>query len=69
MDQYLLPKARCSQTGETVKEQDLSGARFTLQQRSLCELQAQRLADRMTARTGRQWTGFVEQYTPTVRRS
>jgi hypothetical protein len=68
MDLYLLPKARCPETGETVKQQDLTGARFTLHQRTLCEDQAQKLAANMTARTGRAWIGFVEQYTPTTRR-
>lgn len=68
MELYLLPKARCPETGETVKQQDLTGARFTLQQRILCEDQAQKLAAKMTAKTGRSWIGFVEQYTPTTRR-
>jgi hypothetical protein len=66
--QYLLAKARNSVTGQTVKNQDLTGARFTLNQRSLAEDSAQQLADRMTARTGDLWVGFCEAYTPTVRR-
>lgn len=65
---YLLPKARCESTGETVKTQDLTGARFTLAQRALAEEVSQQLADKMTARTCRTWVGFVEEYTPSVRR-
>lgn len=67
-EQYLLPKARNTVTGQTVKTQDLTGARFTLSQRVLAEYMADQLADKMTARTGEQWTGFVQTYTPTVRR-
>ncbi len=65
--QYLLAKARNTVTGQTVKNQDLTGARFTLQQRSLAEDSARQLALKMTARTGDEWQGFVEQYTPTHR--
>jgi hypothetical protein len=66
--QYLLVKARNTVTGQTVKNQDLTGARFTLNQRSLAEDSAQQLADKMSARTGDLWVGFCEAYTPTVRR-
>ena len=66
--QFLLVKARNTVTGQTVKNQDLTGARFTLNQRSLAEDSAQQLADKMTARTGDLWVGFCEAYTPTVRR-
>lgn len=65
---YLLPKARNIQTGQTVKEQDLSGNRFTHAQRFLCEEAAERLAQKMAARTGEGWVGFVEEYIPTERR-
>jgi hypothetical protein len=67
MEQYLLAKARNTITGQTVKNQDLTGARFTLQQRFLAEDSARQLAEKMTARTGDAWVGFVESYTPTVR--
>jgi hypothetical protein len=66
-EQYLLPMARNSVTGQTVKNQDLTGARFTQKQRVLAEDIADQLADRMTARTGDKWQGFVKLYTPTVR--
>lgn len=65
--QFLLPKARCPETGETVKTQDLTGARYQISQRTLAEDSARQLADRMTARTGRRWVGFVEAYTPSRR--
>jgi hypothetical protein len=64
---FLLPKARNTVTGQTVKNQDLTGGRFTLKQRVLAEDSARQLAAKMTARTGDTWQGFVEAYTPTER--
>jgi hypothetical protein len=64
---FLLPKARNTVTGQTVKNQDLTGGRFTLKQRVLAEDSARQLADKMSARTGDLWRGFVESYTPTER--
>jgi hypothetical protein len=64
---FLLPKARNTVTGQTVKNQDLTGGRFTLKQRVLAEDSARQLADKMSARTGDLWQGFVESYTPTER--
>ena len=66
-EQYLLPMARNSVTGQTVKTQDLTGTMFTQKQRVLAEQVADQLAVRMTARTGESWLGFVQLYTPTVR--
>lgn len=66
--QYLMVKARNIVTGQTVKNQDLTGARIELRQRTLAEDQARQLADKMTRKTGETWTGFVEVYTPTVRK-
>jgi hypothetical protein len=66
-EQYLLPMARSTVTGQTVKSQDLTGARFTLKQRVLAKEVADQLAHRMTARTGEPWLGFVQLYTPTQR--
>jgi hypothetical protein len=68
MTQYLITKARNLVTGQTVKNQDLTGARLELRQRALAEELADQLADKMTRNTGETWTGFVEEYTPTVRR-
>jgi hypothetical protein len=69
MTQYLLPMARNTVTGQTLKTQDLTGARFTMGQRVLAEDMAQQLAHKLTARTGDQWQGFVQTYTPSVRRT
>jgi hypothetical protein len=65
--QYLMVKARNLVTGQTVKNQDLTGARIELRQRTIAEDQADQLAVKMTARTGQEWQGFVEVYTPTSR--
>jgi hypothetical protein len=59
--------ARNTVTGQTVKNQDLTGTRFTQRQRMLAEDMATQLAQRMTARTGDTWQGFVKLYTPTQR--
>jgi len=66
--QYLLPMARNAVTGQTVKTQDLTGERFTRHQQVLAEAAADQFAERMTARTGEYWQGFVQLYTPTHRR-
>jgi hypothetical protein len=68
IQQYLLPMARNAVTGQTVKTQDLTGERFTRHQQVLAESAADQLAERMTARTGDAWVGFVQLYTPTQRR-
>ena len=67
-DRYLLPMARNTVTGQTVKTQDLTGTRFTLAQRRLAEDMADQCAAKMTARTGDLWQGFVAEYTPSYRR-
>jgi hypothetical protein len=67
-DQFLICKARNIVTGQTVKNQDLTGARYELRQRPLAEDQARQLAEKMSRRTGQTWVGFVEVYTPTFRR-
>ena len=59
--------ARNTVTGQTVKNQDLTGDRFTQRQRMLAEDMAAQLAQRMSARTGDAWQGFVKLYTPTHR--
>ena len=66
-EQYLLPMARNTVTGQTVKNQDLTGDRFTQRQRMLAEDMARQLAERMSARTGAEWQGFVKLYTPSER--
>ena len=67
-EQFLLPMARNTVTGQTVKTQDLTGARFTKAQRTLAEDTARQLALRMSTRTGDTWQGFVKSYTPSERR-
>jgi hypothetical protein len=66
---YLLPMARNTVTGQTVKTQDLTGARFELSQRALAEDMARQLAEKMTNRTREPWQGFVQTYTPSQRKS
>ena len=66
---YLLPMARNTVTGQTVKTQDLTGSRFTHSQRTLAEDMARQLAVKMTARTNQVWQGFVQTYTPSSRKS
>ena len=66
-EQYLLPMARNMITGQTVKTQDLSGVKYTLNQRVLAEFAADQCAAKMTARTGDAWQGFVQVYTPRPR--
>ena len=66
-EQYLLPMARNTLTGQTVKTQDLTGTRFGLNQRKLAQDQADLTAAKMSARTGQNWQGFVTEYQPTVR--
>ena len=65
--EYLLPMARNTRTGQTVKTQDLNGLRYTQNQRVLAESAADQCAAKMTARTGDQWQGFVREYTPRER--
>lgn len=68
MPTFLLAKARNLTTKQTVKNQDLTGYRFTKQQRSIALECANQLAEKMTARTGETWVGFVEEYEPSVRK-
>lgn len=67
-EQYLLPMARNTRTGQTVKTQDLNGVRYRVNQRVLAESAADDCATKMTARTGDTWQGFVRAYTPSERR-
>ena len=67
--QYLISKARNTVTGQTVKNQDLTGHGFNMAQRAMCQEVADQLAAKMTAKTGEAWVGFCEAYTPSVRRT
>ena len=66
-EQYLLPMARNTLTGQTVKTQDLTGTRFALNQRRLAQDMADQTAAKMSARTGVAWQGFLVEYQPTNR--
>ena len=68
MTQYLITKARNIVTGQTVMDQDLTGARLELRQRVLAESLANQLAAKMTRSTGETWQGFVEVYTSSIRK-
>lgn len=65
---FLLPMARNSVTGQTVKTQDLNGYRFNPSQRDQAQAVADRLAQGLSDRTGEIWQGFVIEYTPSYRR-
>jgi len=67
MTTYLLPKARNTVTGQTVKMQDLTGTRFALNQRGLAQDMADQTAAKMSARTGDLWQGYLVEYQPSVR--
>ena len=62
MPQYLIPKATCKETGQTVVSNDQAN-KFAMTQRRDVQFEADRLAANMTAKTGRSWSGFVESYT------
>jgi hypothetical protein len=66
MTTYLLPKARNTVTGQTIKTQDLTGTRFALNQRRLAKDMADQTA-KMSARTGVLWEGYLVEYQPSVR--
>ena len=54
--------ARNTRTGETVKSQDLTGARYIPSQRRECQLLAERLANQMTLRGTDTWSAVVYPY-------
>jgi hypothetical protein len=63
MQQYIMPMARNSRTGQTVKSQDLSGTRYIPSQQRECQLLAERLADQMTQRGQDTWAAVIQTYT------
>jgi hypothetical protein len=64
---FLIVKARNTVTGQTQKQQDLTGHKFTLAQRFLAEDRARQFAETLTARTGDAWIAVVEEYEPVAR--
>lgn len=63
MAQYIIPKARCLETGQTVQEQDLSGRRFQPHERVECQRLADRLAENQNKRSDKTWQGYCQIYT------
>jgi hypothetical protein len=61
---YLIPKAVSTVTHESVMERNLAGGRYQLNQRKFAEISAEKLAAKMTRRTGDLWVARVEEYTP-----
>ena len=61
MPKYLIPKATCKETGQTVKSNDLA-KRFSISQQHDAQREANRLSANMAAKTGRLWSGFVETF-------
>jgi acetyl-CoA carboxylase carboxyltransferase component len=61
---FLLPMARNTVTGETVKTQNLGGEHFNRTQEPLAKMVAKKLAEDMTARSGQEWVGFLREYNP-----
>jgi hypothetical protein len=66
MEKYLIAKARNEITKQTVMHKDLTGARFTLAQRSLAQDFADQYAAKLTDRWQQPWTGYLEEYTPGI---
>jgi hypothetical protein len=62
MPKYLIPKATCLETRQTVASNDLV-KKFMINQRHDAQREADRLAENMSTKTGRTWSGFVEQFT------
>lgn len=60
--QYFMPAARCQQTGQRIKAQDLSGRRFSRNERDQAWLHAQRLAETQSARDQQTWTAELIEY-------
>ena len=62
MAQYLMPAARCEETGQLVKKQDLSGARYTRFRRDQAWSMAQVLAEDMSQRHRQTWVPELIEY-------
>jgi hypothetical protein len=60
-----MPKARNLRTGQTVKQQDLTGRRYMPHESKLAQQTADDLAQSMTNRSQDTWRGFVDAYTAT----
>ena len=65
---HVLEMARNLTTGQTVKEQDLTGHRFlnNLRGKDWCQQVADKLAARLDSRVPGGWESIVQPYTPGV---
>jgi hypothetical protein len=66
---YLMPMAKNSTTGQTVKVQDMDGLKYTSDQQLFCQQRAEQLAENMTQRTGDSWLPIIKEYIPSTRKS
>ena len=62
MPKHLIPKATCKETRQTVASNDLV-KKFMINQQRDAQLEADRLAENMSIKTGRTWSGFIETFT------
>lgn len=62
MAKYFMPAARCQETRELVKKQDLSGRRLTRSQRQEAWRLAEALAQDMSQRLRQTWTPELIEY-------
>lgn len=60
--QYLMPAARCEETGQMVKKQNLSGRRYSQYERSEAWAVAETLAEDMSKRLRQTWTPKLIEY-------
>jgi hypothetical protein len=63
MANYIIPIARCLETGQTVKVQDLSGRRLQMHEKLECQRMADRLAEQLTVKTRKSWQGLCLPFT------
>ena len=68
MQTFLIPKARNIQTGQTIMVRDLAGRHYTAAQRKQVQALADLYAQKMS-RTGDEWQGYVDTYTPGIVRA
>ena len=63
MPEYYMPAARCLNTQQLLKKQDLRGRRFSVREREEAWLTAEILAEDLTARTRESWVPELITYT------
>jgi len=60
--QYLMPAARCPETGQLIKRQDLSGKRYMPNEQREVQILSEILAEDLSLRTQRHWTAEPIKY-------